>query len=59
MNNYDSSIKFNNSFTQSIKKSENTFQQLENININNLNYESLYTENILNGCSSIINHKFD
>ena len=29
------------------------------INIEKLNYESLYTENILNGCSNIINHNFE
>ena len=29
------------------------------INVEKLNYESLYTENILNGCSNIINHNFE
>ena len=53
------SLNFNNSFIQSVNMYENMFKQSENININNLNCESLYTENILNGCSAITNHKFD
>ena len=53
------SVNLNNSFFRSVKIFENTFKQFEIINIDNLNFESLYTENILNGCSSITNHKFD
>ena len=53
------SVNLNNSFFRSVKIFENTFKQFEIINIDNLNFESLYTENILNGCSAITNHKFD
>ena len=32
---------------------------IEEVNIDKLKNESLYTENILNGCSNIINHNFE
>ncbi len=55
----NNNLKFstNYSIINSLRISDRKIET-NDINIEKLNYESLYTENILNGCSNIINHNF-